>query len=152
MKGIPEPLQKQVLCRTGCGALALLMCVIMLFWTKDLYSVLACIVLFLFFVASAYLLLRRCSLGNYMVLSGACIDVILTPVRKRTKAIQLKTEEHTVQVMVRHRRRKIPVGACIDLYISPTETVDERDGIHRIYHYLALEIKRSVTDNGKSEA
>ena len=141
MKNLPEPLQRQVLFRLGYSFLALLMCAIVFFWTRDAYSVLACIGLFAFFLISAFLLLHQCNARKYIVLSGTCAEVILTTVRKRTKAIHLKTAEHTIWVSVRHRLRKIPVGTRIDLYIAPATTVDERNGIHRIYNYITLEMK-----------
>ena len=141
MKDLPEPLQRQVLFRLGYSILALLMCAIVFLWTRDVYSVLACIGLFAFFLISAFLLLYQCNAGKYIVLSGICAEVILTTVRKRTKAIHLKTEEHTIWVSVRHRLRKIPIGTKIDLYIAPATTVEECNGVHRIYNYITLEMK-----------
>lgn len=144
---IPVPLQRQVLSRLGFGALAALMFAILLYMTREIYSTLPCIALAAFCVASAWHLYRRALRMDYILLRGECGAVELTSLRKLTKSIVLNTDEHVVRVMMKQRRKRIPIGAIVDLYIANTATVEDNGDALVLYQYLALDVKGGRPDN-----
>lgn len=146
-KHIPWPLQKQILYRLGLGAAVLLITAALLFSHMDLFSVLSCAGILLFCCVSAFFLFRRAVIGDYVVIRGKCLSVALTAVRKRTKMIVLKTEEnHTLQVMIKQRLKKIRAGAQVTLYVAASMPVYEKEQAHLLHSYLAIETKGGDRD------
>ena len=141
-KQIPKALQKQILYRLGYGIAILFLTVILLFYTVELFSILAGIFITIFFVASSFLLFRRAVAGEYVVIRGECLDVTLTAVRKWTKMVIVQTEDkRTIKIMIKQRLKKIRVGSKIMLYVASNMPVYETKGVHILSSYLALEMK-----------
>ncbi len=140
-KEIPLPLQKQILIRTAFAAIFLLLFTLLLCTGNDLYTVLPCIAMSVFCVINTFLLYRKAILNEYVVISGECTEVVLTAIRKRTKAIFLKTEEYIVQIMMKQRIHRVPVGTQLDLYVSNNTPVYEKNGAQLLHTYLAIDIK-----------
>ena len=139
---IPEPLQRQILYRLGWGAAVLLLTIVLLSYTAELYSVLFCTAVIIFCVVSAFMLFRRAVIGDYVVISGICSEVAVTPVKKRTKMITLRTEDgRTLKVMIKQRLKKAKPGDMIILYVATEMPIHESDGEPLIYSYLTLEAK-----------
>lgn len=141
LSSLPEPIQKQILIRLGFGAVFLLLFVVVLAMSFDWLTVVPFIILALASVLTAIHLFYQALAGNYVVVKGVCEETAVTPLRKRTKSILLKTEEASVRIKLRQRLRKIPVGSNIVLYIAASTPVYERDGEHHLYSYIAIDIK-----------
>lgn len=138
-KQIPAPLQRQILYRLGYGIAILLVTIILLFYTMELFSILACAIIMIFFIASAFLLFRRAVIGDYVVICGECINVTVTAVKKRTKMVVLHTEDGRIlKVTLKHRLKKINTGSKIILYVASDMPVYENGGVHLIYSYISL--------------
>ena len=138
---IPEPLQKQVYIRLGFTVIFLLLFVLVLSMGFDWLTVIPFIVLSLFSLYSAWHLFRSALKGEYVVIEGICVDANVTAIRKKTKSVILKTDEHTVQVMIRQRQKKIPKGVELAIYVAKKTQVFEKDGMMVLHSYIALEIK-----------
>jgi len=108
---------------------------------NDLYTILPFIGLSVFCVIQALLLFFRAGGGGYVIIHGECKETILTTVRKRTKSIILDTEEHTVQIIVKQRLRRIPTGTVLDVYVAENTPVYEKDGIQLLHSYWAIDSK-----------
>ena len=139
---IPDPLQKQILIRLGFGILFFILLIALLFTANDAFIWLPCAGICVYFSAAAVALFRRAALGDYIVISGVCQSLGLTAVRRRVKSIVLRTDEHTVQVMLHNRTRKIPVGTEIELYVTKNTPIYEKDGVQRLSTYLALDVRK----------
>jgi hypothetical protein len=139
---IPEPLQRQIIIRLGFGALFLILLIALLFTAPDVTLWFPCAGAAVFFTAAAFALFRRAALGGYVVVTGVCESVVLTAARRRAKHITLQTGEHTLQVALRNRTRKIPAGAAVDLYLAKNTPIYEKDGVQMLYTYLAMELKK----------
>ena len=139
---IPEPLQIQILYRLS-GGIALLLFSVVLFCTSlDFLAVLSCFAISLFSLIITASLFRTAIIGEYVVISGECRDVVLTAIRKRTKSVTLVTDDGmTFKVMVKTHLRKTRSGARITLYISANTPIYEGDDVLLLYSYLALEAK-----------
>lgn len=138
---IPVPLQKQIAVRLGLAIAALLLFCIMLYMTRDAFSVLPCIVLSAFCAVNAWALYCRSVRGGYVILHGICESVELTTIKKRIKAVRLVTEEHTVRIAMKQRLRQIAVGTVLTLYVSDSAMVEESDGVLTLHQYLAIDYR-----------
>ncbi len=141
-KNIPEPLQKQILYRIGTGAAALLLTASLFLYAMNPFSIVSCAGIMVFCGISSFVLFRKAVIGEYVVVNGECLKVTLTSVRKRVRAITFLTGDgQTLQVTVKQRLKKIRVGVAVTLYVAANMPVYEKDGMHLLYSYLALETR-----------
>ena len=138
---IPEPLRKQILLRLGLDVLSLLLLLALLTVTGDMTLWLPCAGLTVFFAAGAFVLFRRAVLGEYVVVSGICTETGNTLLKRRAKHITLDTGEKTIRVSLGQRRKRFTAGMAFNLYLAANAPVYEKDGMLRVFSYLALEKK-----------
>ena len=108
--------------------------------TKDVYICLPSTAAVVFFAASAYLIFRRATQGDYLVVSGICQSIELSTMKRKVKSIVLLADGQTIQVMLQGRMRKIAAGAAIDLYLAKNAPIYEKDGKKLLYSYIAIDI------------
>ena len=143
-KQIPAPLQRQILNRLGYGAAILFVAIIFLFYTMELFSIMACIFIMIFFAASSFSLFRKAVIGDYVAISGECLGVTLTAIKRNPKTIIFRTDDNRIiKVMIKQRLKKITVGSKIMLYVATNMPVYENSGVHLLNSYLALEAKNT---------
>ena len=138
---IPAPLQKQTLIRLGIGVVFIALLISLLIASQVFFVWLPCAGAALFFLASAFALFRRAVLGEYVVIRGVCKKMVLTVAKRRAKSMILVTDEHTVQVALHGRKRKIPVGTGIDLYVANNTPIYRKGGMQMVYSYLVIEVR-----------
>jgi len=138
---IPEPLQKQVFIRLGFALVFLLLFILVLCMMFDWLTTVPFIGLTIYSVISACLLFRRAVTGGYVVIWGSCRESTVTLIRRRTKSILVDAGEHLVQVMMKQRQKRIPVGAKLEIYVANNTQVYERDGAKLLHTYLAIHIQ-----------
>ena len=140
-KQLPEPLRKQILFRLGLGTLFLILLIALLAATGDMTLWLPCAGLTVFFAAGAFILFRRVVLGEYVVVSGICTEAGNILLKRWAKYITIDTGEQSVRVSLGQRRKRFTVGMIFDVYLAANAPVYEKDGLLRVYSYLALEKK-----------
>ena len=138
-KRVPEPLQKQITLRLGLSMLFLILLIVMLIADQEVYLILPGAGLTLFFAASAFALFRRAVLGEYVVVSGTCTEAGNTLLKRKVKYIIMDTGDQTVRVSLGQRRKRFAVGMTLDLYLAANAPVYEKDGMLRVFSYLAME-------------
>ena len=81
-----------------------------------------------------------------LVHCGGCLLslTLLLTLRKRPKSLLLQTETGPLTVMLRQRCKRLKAGGKIDLYLTDSTPVDERDGQQTVYAYLAIENSASL--------
>ena len=141
-KLVPEPLRKQILIKSGYSLLSLILLIAMLFITRDLYVLLPCAGITIFFTAATLIFFRRSALGEYMVIRGECQDVGFTATKRRIKYITLQTGDQTLRVMLHGRLKTVSNDAAIDLYVTEDTPVYENNGVQILYQYMAIDIKQ----------
>ena len=139
-KIMPGALQKQLLIRLGLGALFAVILIALFTTTCDPFLWLPCAGAAVFFALSAFLLLRRVVLGEYIVVDGKCAEVRTTALKRRVKFIVLQTDAGSLKVTLHGQRRKIAIGASIRLYIAKNSLIYEQNSSQALYSYIALEI------------
>ena len=76
------------------------------------------------------------------MINGECLSVTLTPLKRQTKTITIRTEDNsTIKVTIKHRLKKIKAGSQIMLYVASNVPIYENGGVHLINTYLALDMK-----------
>lgn len=141
---LPRPFQKQILMRIGFGVLFVVVTIALLFTAGDMFTILPAAAMLVFCLGSAFFLFRRGVTGDFVVVSGKCEDMTKTLLTRRIKTIYVKTDQYTLQVSPWQRPRRIPIGAGIELYITPSTPVYERDGVHVLHSYIAMEVTGGV--------
>ena len=137
-KLIPYPLQRQILIRCGCAVLGLVMFVFVLLYQGNWQFFLPCIALAGVCAGGAGLLFYRCVHNGYVILEGVCTEIERSPLRKRIKAIYLRTEEYDVKLLNARRIKNLAVGNQLTVYVQDNTAVYEMDGCKVLCSYLAL--------------
>jgi hypothetical protein len=147
-KQIPAPLQKQILHRLGYGVVLLFVTIILFFYTIELFSVLACVFAMIFFVFSSFSLFRRAVIGDYVIISGECLSVILAAVKRSIKTIIIRTDDNRIlKITIKHKIKKIEAGTKIIVYVASNMPVYEDGDVYLFNSYLALDIKNEYKNN-----
>ena len=100
------------------------------------------------FAAMTALLLRRCLSGQYVAVSGVCLSVERTGLRRRVKSLTIVSPPHTVKCLPRGKLSGIAVGDTVTLYIAANVPVYERDGCLLVDGCMAIEFAKGCS-NGK---
>jgi len=141
-KQFPVPLQKQILIRAGFAAAFLLLTVLCVIFLRDWSAILVSILITGFCVIQSLWLFYIADNQKYIVINGICCDMTVTPIKRRVKAILLRTtvdnNEVFVRVMLRNRLKKFPPGAQMSVYVSENTLMHEKDGAQQLYGYLAV--------------
>ena len=136
---IPAPLRRQILIRaSGCG-LGVSMLLMLVACGGSWKFLIPCIVLSVICLESAAALFDRCDRKNYVVITGICTEIEKTPFRRRTKAVYLRSNPHTIRVVCVGNQRSLYIGDTIAVYVSDNTAVYDVDGCKVICTYLALE-------------
>ncbi len=148
----PEPLQRQILQRAGCAALALIIAVALKAAGTGWESFLAFLTVPAFFLGLALHLLIRVSSGGYIVLRGVCTDAEKSRFRliraPWLKTVRMEAEGRKIRIRCRKDRSlRAGTGDELTLYILKTTPVGSRDGEICVDSYLAL----TAAARGKAE-
>ena len=138
---IPEPLQRQVMIRIGFSMLSLFMIAPIVIFTADLLLVVPFVISFILCGFSAIMLFRLAVEKKYVVISGRCIDITLTMVRRQVKSITIETDSHIVQVTLGSRLKRFLPDMELDVYIADSTPVYHKDGMELLSSYIAIDVK-----------
>lgn len=116
----------------------------------DLWLCLSFVAFAAVFAAVTALLLRRCLSGQYVAVSGVCLSVERTGLRRRVKSLTIVSPPHTVKCLPRGRLSGIAVGDMITLYVAASAPVYERDGCLLLDGCLAIEFTKGCS-NGEHD-
>ena len=100
-----------------------------------------------FFIVNASRLFYTCIRGDYISVSGTCVQVETTAIRKRVKSLTLEYEEEVprlLTVSIHERIKRLNVGDTVTIYLSEKTPVYSRDGAYLIYGYYAVEIRKGA--------
>ena len=148
---LPDALQTQILRRAAACTASLALFVLALMVYGDLWLCLSFAAFAAVFAAMTALLLRRCLSGQYVAVSGKCLSVELTGLRRWAKSLDVLAPPHTVTCLVRGRLSGIAVGDTVTLYIAASAPVYERDGCLLLYGCLAIEFMKGCSNGEHDE-
>lgn len=142
LKGLPMAIQKQVIIRYGAAAVSLILLVISLLMAEDPYLPLSLALIFAFFLFSASQLLYLALSSHLIEISGECIRLERTPIRRRPKALYLQVEAQVVRLQITGKQRDVDAGDQVTVYVSDNAPVYENEGCQQLSGYLAISIQR----------
>lgn len=145
---LPGALQTQILRRAAACTASLALFVLALMVYSDLWLCLSFAAFAAVFAAMTALLLRRCLPGQYVAVSGVCLSVERTGLRRRVKSLTVSAPPHTVKCLPRGKLSGIAVGDMITLYVAVSAPVYERDGCLLVDGCMAIEFTKGCS-NGK---
>lgn len=148
---LPGALQAQILRRAAACASSLALFALSLIVYGDLWLCLSFVAFAAVFAAMTALLLRRCLSGQYIAVSGVCLSVERTGLRRRVKSLDVSAPPHTVKCLPRGRLSGIAVGDTVTLYIAASAPVYERDGCLLLYGCLAIEFMKGCSNGEHDE-
>lgn len=142
----PAPLRQLLNLRLIGAAAGLFLTLVILLVFAELPLILPSLLLLFWSSADAWRLYRLFTHQEFLVLSGVCTRVDISPIRRRPKAIY--TRPKAIYTDIEGRPVKIPInmplgsaaiGDTIKIYISRQSPVYESDGVSTIFRYYAIE-------------
>ena len=143
---LPGALQAQILRRAAACAASMLLFALALMVYGDLWLCLPFAAFASVFAAMTALLLRRCLSGQYVAVSGICLSVERTGLRRRVKSLTVSVPPHTVKCLPRGKLSGIAVGDTVTLYIAANTPVYERDGCLLLDGCMAIEFTKGCSN------
>ena len=141
---MPELLRQQILLRLGAGVISVFLFAVILLCSWDFRLCFPCLILAAFLIVNGSILLYNCIKDNYLCLNGSCVDIQTAGIRKKVKTIHVNINGVTVQIHVKQRIKGVSIGDTIVLYISDHTPVYENSGVHVVYSYYAIGVKKEV--------
>ena len=138
---IPEPLKTQILIRAGLSIFSFLMIIIVAIFMHDLFLILPFIGTCILGSVNTFMLFQIANEKKYVVITGQCVEIALTMVKRIPKSITVVTDSHTVKLMLKNRMKKIPDNAVLSIYIADNTPVYQRNGMEVLHNYLAIDVK-----------
>ena len=147
---LPGALQTQILRRAAACTACLALFALALMVYGDLWLCLSFAAFAAVFAAVMAMLLRRCLSGQYVAVSGVCLSVERTGLRRRAKSLTIASPPHTVKCLLRGKLSGIAVGDTVTLYIAASAPVYERDGGLLLDGCMAIEFTKGCS-NGEHD-
>ena len=144
---LPTALQRVIAQRIAAAAVFTLCFLVTFCSFGDVYLFLPCLLFAGFFIVNALRLFYTCIRGDYISVSGTCVQVETTAIRKRVKSLMLEYEEEVprlLTVSIHERIKRLNVGDTVTIYLSEKTPVYSRDGAYLICGYYAVEIRKGA--------
>ena len=141
-KNIPIALRRIIIERMFIGIAAIIGVVLILIFLEDVALIIPFMGIAVISLVSGIFMLRNCLSGRYVVLSGVCVDIGYTVMRKKVSYVCIKAEDIRIKIFIRIRRNKVNVGDTVTIYIPHNAKVYEHNGGKTVCDYYALDITK----------
>ena len=148
---LPGALQTQILRRAAACASSLALFALAFIVYGDLWLCLSFAAFAAVFAAMTALLLRRCLSGQYVAVSGVCLSVERTGLRRRVKSLTIVSPPHTVKCLPRGKLSGIAVGDTVTLYVAASTPVYERGSCLLLDGCMAIEFTKGCSNGEHDE-
>lgn len=141
-KAIPKPMKTQIFARFGISFLSLIIAVLMLAIAKDFILSLPCLLLFGYMAVNGGIILYNGFTEKFVAVSGECVKIERTQLRKRVRVLYIQTEKGQMKVPIRKRIGRLNEGDMITVYMPTKTRIYEQDNCLVIFGYYAIDINR----------
>ena len=138
----PEPLQVQMLVRSGLGIAAMVIGLALLFITGKPIVAVPCVLITLLLAGNVLYIRHIVGLELYIKLTGTVVEVERSFARQRPKALILEVEGKALRLSLRSRIGTVDTGATVIIYAPESAPLYEWHGMHQLYSYLALVVQQ----------
>lgn len=139
-KKLPKVLKKNIFYRIGLGLLFLTVFVLMCIFADYLVFAIAPAAFAMFLLMDGIGMMIRCIGGDYVELTGVCIEVSKSNVRRRTKHILIETVRGTVKLPIRIKPQSVKEGDNLVIYVPDHASVYDYKGNMVVCEFYAIEI------------
>ena len=144
---VPSVLTKMIITKFVLGSIFLAgFIVVMICFPNQAFIGLAPGAFAMFTLGDALVSLYNARTFNYVTAEGECVEVELSRLRKRIKAIKLHTARGKVRILVHYKLRTVEIGDFITAYIPVNASVYEKDNEYVVCEYYAVSIAKKNTE------
>lgn len=141
-RDIPQVLKKHIIARIVVGVLSAIVSLIILFTFDGLYFAVPFIVLATVSCIGGVLMLNNCLWKRYVKITGECVDVSVTALKKRINSVTVDYEDKRIKVITRLGSKRINVGDNVDIYIPDNAQVYEKGSEKIITDFYAITVEK----------
>ena len=138
---IPQVLRKHIIARLMVGGLSAILSLIILFAFGELYFILPFCILAAASGISGILMLNTCLCKRYVKITGECVDVSVTALKKHIRSVTFVYEDKKIKVITRLGSKRINVGDSIAVYIPDKAQVYEKGSEKLITDIYAITVE-----------
>ncbi len=139
---IPQVLRKHIITRLMVGGLSAILSLIILFAFGELYFILPFCVLAAASGISGMLMLNNCLCKRYVKITGECVDVSVTTLKKHIKSVTVVYEDKRIKIITRVGSRRVSVGDSVVIYIPDKAQVYEKGSEKIITDFYAITVEK----------
>ena len=144
---IPTSLTKTIIAKFILGAIFLAgFILIMIFFKDRAFLGLAPGAFAMFTLGDGFVTLYNAHTLNYVTVEGECVDLELSKLRRRIKAICIHTSRGKVRILVHYKHRTVNKGDYVTAYIPVSSSVYEKDNGYVVCEYYALNIAKKSAE------
>lgn len=142
-KKILEPLQKEILKRLGFACLVIIISIILILTTKDWILSVPCFFISIYLIISAFILYNNSVKGRIICVSGICVEIERSRLRRTGKSISLDVEGKRVKLPFKRRIKGVIEGCSVSVYMHERTKVYNNQMGFVICDYYVLEVENS---------
>lgn len=141
-KKVPEPLQKEILKRIGYVALVIIVSLILILTTSDWILCVPCVFISLYLLISAITLYINSVKGKIICITGTCVDIERSRIKRSGKSISLDVEGKYVKLPFKRKIKGIQEGSTVSVYMNEKTKVYNNQFGFVICDYYILEVEK----------
>lgn len=143
---LPAALRAEILRRIAASAASLMLFAVILIFGVDIWLGASMAVFAAVFTAMALTLIRCCLSGHYVAVSGICIEVKRSGLRRRVRTVTVSAPPHTVKLFPQCKVSGIAAGDTVTLYMSDKAPVYEYNGQRLVDGCIAIEFVKGCSN------
>ena len=141
-KKIPEALQKEILKRIGYTALVIVVSLVLILTTKDWILCVPCLFISLYLCITAITLYINSVKGKIICITGICVEIERSRIKKNGKSISLDVEGKCVKLPFKRRIKGVQEGSIVSVYINYKTKVYNNQFGFVICDYYIFEVEK----------
>jgi hypothetical protein len=139
-KRLPKVLKKNIIFRIGLGLAVLTVFILICIFADHLVLALAPGAFAMFLLMDGVGMMFRCLGGDYVELSGICIEVKKSTIRRKTKHIVIETTRGKVKLPTRIKPNAVKEGDKVTIYVPDHASVYDYNGDMVVCEFYGIQI------------
>ena len=141
-KQIPESLQREILKRISLAGLIVIISIVLILTTKDWILCVPCFFICLYLIISAITLYINSANGKIICITGICIEIERSWLKRSGKSISLNVDGKCVKLPFKHRIKGVQEGSKVTVYMNEKTKVYNNQFGFVICDYYILEVEK----------
>ena len=137
---IPETLQKEILKRIGYTVLVIVVSLVLILTMQDWILCVPCLFISLYLCITAITLYINSVKGKIICITGICVEIERSRIKKNGKSISLDVEGKCVKLPFKRRIKGVQEGSTVSVYMNEKTKVYNNQFGFVICDYYVLEV------------